>query len=348
MSWWGNAAIHDSPNPGKSEDMVVTMGYQREYGPSSGQAPQAPGQAPESYETNIYDSQGTSNPQPPTEPAARRDYETVYDREADYAAVGPRGSSRGKLARAERRNLPLLVGGGFVTLVLLVAAGVMLSKAFGGGEKTASGAAESGQPGTTAPQSPAAGALPTGPLGAMLRSRATDPRPLTLREVFGRKSFTVSGVRYVMTTRHATRACTKTVHGAKLVSAMRTGGCNQVLRASFATADGKLAGTVGVANLKTARAASATAKLSNGAKDAYVVPLPGGGVTRTLGKGIAFASAEARGHYVVLSWIQAPNGKAIPQSRRKAATTFGPSVTYGSRLGFALQYRGIAGKPYGT
>jgi hypothetical protein len=331
------------------------MGYQREYGPSGGQAPV-------SQETNIYGSQGTGDPQPPTEPAPPptepappltepappRNYETVYDREADYAAFGSRGSSRGKLARAEGRNLPLLVGGGLVALVLLVAAGVMLSKAFGGGEKTAAGASETGQPGTTAPRSPVAGALPTGPLGAMLRSRATDPRPLTLREAFGRKSFAVSGVRYVMTTRHATRACTKTVHSARLVSAMRTGGCNQVLRASFATADGKLAGTVGVANLKTARAASATAKLANGAKDAYLAPLPGSGATRTLGKGVAFAAAEARGHYVVLSWIQAPNGRAIPQNRRKAASTFGPSVTYGSRLGFALQYRGIAGKPYGT
>jgi hypothetical protein len=181
----------------------------------------------------------------------------------------------------------------------------------------------------------------------MLTSRSTDPRPLTFREVFNRKTFRAGSGGYLMTTRHATRTCAKTVHGSKLAWALRAGGCSQVLRGSFVTADGALVGTIGVANLKTARAATLAQRAAS-AKDAYLQPLPGGGKTKTLGNGIAFATAEARGHYLVLSWVQAPNGKAIPRSHRKAAAAFAPNVIYGSKLGFALQYRGIAGKPYGT
>jgi hypothetical protein len=280
----------------------------------------------------------------------------VYDanphHQADYPNADLPQPGRRGMPPARRRNLPLLFGGGAVALVVLAAAGVGLSKLVGGGpgdgESTHTGATGAAPSQAGSRPSPSVSALPTGPLGAMLKSRSTDPRPLTLREVFNRKAFTVNGVRYLMTTRQATRACGRTAHGAKLVAALHAGGCNQVLRASFARADGRLAGTIGIANLKTARAASITAKLANTVKDTYLKPVPGRGTTKNLGNGIAFASAEARGHYVVLSWIQAPNGKPIPKSQRRAAGVFEPNVIYGSKLLFALQYRGIAGKPYGS
>ncbi|HEY7483846.1 MAG TPA: hypothetical protein VH912_05230 [Streptosporangiaceae bacterium] len=339
------------------------MGYPGEYG-------QPGGRPSESYDPSAHGSGGLTDARGAGEATTPREYEAVYDAEADATNVTTHvapdvaanvathepgrsgGAHHEHREPRERRNLPLLMGGAAVALILLVGAGVGVSKLFGGGGQAnnagATGSAPAGNAGAGSPRPSAASPLPTGALGAMLKGRTTDPRPLTLSEVFRRKTFTVSGVRYVMTKWHATRACTKTVHSAKLVSAMRTGGCNQVLRASFARADGKLAGTIGIANLRSARGATATAKLANATKDAYLQPLPGSGATKTLGKGIAFASAEARGHYVLLSWIQAPNGKAIPKSQRKAATVFGPNVVYGSRLGFALQYRGIAGKPYGT
>jgi hypothetical protein len=267
-----------------------------------------------------------------------------------YQAGLPQPGHR-EAAPQRRRSVPLLVGGSVMALVVLVGAGVVLSKLLGGDDKTTkTGATGAATPlrQQAPPSSPAVSGLPAGPLGAMLKSRSTDPRPLTLREVFQRKVFTVGGVRYVMTAWQATRACGKTVQGAKLVSALRAGGCNQVLRGTFARADGRLVGTVGIANMRTARAATITAKLANATKDASIRALPGRGTTKNMGKGIAFASAEPRGHYVVLSWIQAPNGKPIPRSQRKAATVFEPNVMYGTRLGFALQYRGIAGKPYGS
>src|SRR5918999_2124255 len=303
--------------------MVVTMGYQGEHGQAGGRPPESHeheyGQSP--YGTGESTEQRSATERPPAHA-----YDTVYDAETDGWAdggadggqsrpgAGAREPGHRGFAPPRRRNTPLLVGGGAVALVVLAGAGMGLSKAMGGEEQTPTGGASGAAPGTRSPRPPAAASpLPTGPLGAMLKSRSTDPRPLTLREAFNRKKFTAGGVRYVMTTWQATRSCAKTVNSSKLVSAVRTGGCNQVLRGTFARADGRLAGTIGVANLRTARAATVTAKLANATKDAYLQPLPGGGVTKTLGKGIAFASAEARGHYVVFSWIQAPNGRTIPQ-----------------------------------
>lgn len=324
------------------------MGYPGDHGqPGGGQT--------ESYDLNAFRAAGSTDLRGPGDATPPHEYEAIYDAEPNQANhQDPDMPQPGRRAMppTRRRNLPLLLGGGAMALVVLAAAGVGLSKLVGGGgddnesrHTGATGAAPS-QPGSR--PSPSVSALPTGPLGAMLKSRSTDPRPLTLREVFHRKTFTVNGVRYVMTTWHATRACGRTAHGAKLVAALHAGGCNQVLRASFARADGRLVGTVGIANLKTARAASITAKLANTVKDTWIKPLPGRGTTKNLGNGIAFASAESRGHYVVLSWIQAPNGKPIPKTQRRAAGVFEPNVIYGSKLLFALQYRGIAGKPYGS
>jgi hypothetical protein len=325
------------------------MGYQGEHGQSGGRPP-------EPYEPDAYrpgTGTGPTEPQsaaePPTQPETHL-YDAVYDTAdgADYSDgyLSSRPGRRGPVP-PRRRNTPLLVGAAVVALIVLAGVGMGLSRVMGGEEQAPAGAAGDASPGTSAPPRPSGSPLPTGPLGAMLKSRSTDPRPLTLREVFRRKRFTAGGARYVMTTWQATRSCPKTMNGARLLSAMRRGGCTQVLRGTFARTDGKLAGTIGIANLRTDRAAITTAKLANATKDAYLQPLPGGGVTKTLGKGIAYASAEARGHYVVFSWIQAPDGRTIPRANRKAAAAFGPNVVYGSRLGFALQYRGIAGKPYG-
>jgi hypothetical protein len=320
------------------------MGYPGDHGRSGGQ----PTESYDSYDSSASSAPGSTDLHGPADATPPQEHEAVYDAGADRPDPEmPHPGHRGPPPRGGR-NVPLLLGGGAVALIVLAGAGVGVSKLLRGGDETThTGATSAATPSGSRP-SPSVSALPTGALGAMLTSRSTDPRPLTLREVFRRKAFTVNGVRYVMAGWHATRACGKTAHGAKLVSALRAGGCNQVVRGTFARADGVLAGTIGIANMKTARAASITAKLANAGRDTYLQPLPGRGVTKNLGKGIAFASAEARGHYVLLSWIQAPSGKPIPKSRRKAATVFQPNVVYGSKLSFSLQYRGIAGKPYGS
>ncbi|MFC7645293.1 hypothetical protein ACFQX6_35150 [Streptosporangium lutulentum] len=84
-------------------------------------------------------------------------------------------------------------------------------------------------------------------------ARTTDPLTLTLNEVFRNKKIKIGGQSYLMTTRRADKKCGDAVVGSKLQKALTGGKCNQLLRASFRDASGKIIGTVGVANLSTSK-----------------------------------------------------------------------------------------------
>ncbi|MCW2884844.1 MAG: hypothetical protein JWL58_1706 [Streptosporangiaceae bacterium] len=250
----------------------------------------------------------------------------------------------------ERSKRPLIIGAVAIGAVVLVGGGVMVASVLGGGSgKTAAATTPSGNAapqGSGAPTnatSPTAKPTATGPLGAKLKNRASDPSPLTLAEVFKHHRFG----RYVMAAQRRDGNCAKVVHGAKFAAALKSGGCNQMLRATFATTDGKLIGSIGVANLKTDSAARKV-QAAAGGKDAWLLPLPGSGTTKKIGKGSALGTAEARGHYVLLSWVQRPDGKDMTAGQRGTVSTFVSQVLLGSNLTTALQYRGISGKPYGT
>ncbi|MGI8328567.1 hypothetical protein ACRYCC_01310 [Actinomadura scrupuli] len=268
-------------------------------------------------------------------------YDSGHDGQAQH---------RGGPLPPERSKMPLIIGA-IVGAIVLVAGGFMVFSVLGGdsGKKTASGtpSGDTNPQGTgapTAPTSPAAKpTAATGPLGAKLKNRATDPQPLTLAEVFKHRRFG----RYVMTAKRQDGNCAKVVHGTRFAAALKSGGCTQMLRATFSTTDGKLIGSIGVANLRTDSAAKKVQAAGAG-KDAWLLPLPGTGSTKKIGKGSALGTAEARGHYVLLSWVQRPDGKEMTAGQRGTVSTFVSQVILGSNLSPALQYRGISGKPYGT
>lgn len=178
--------------------------------------------------------------------------------------------------------------------------------------------------------------------GERLRTRATDPRPLTLKEVFKHRRFKGGGRTYTMTVRRADRVCSRGTHGVKFRRLLVRGGCNQVLRATFS--NGKLIGTIGVLNLRTEHGADVLQHASQ-PKDTFVMPLPGTGTTRKIGQGLSLTTAEVDGHYLIMSWIQYPNGKKIAQSDYSAVTAFVQYTTLGSNLRPALNYRSMVGKP---
>jgi hypothetical protein len=264
---------------------------------------------------------------------------------------GHDAQNRGGPLPPERSKLPLIIGA-IVGAIVLIAGGFMVFSVLGGdsGKKTAGGTPSGGTnpQGNGAPTAPASSpaAKPTaatGPLGAKLKNRATDPRPLTLAEVFKHRRFG----KYVMTAKRQDGNCAKVVHGTRFSAALKSGGCTQMLRATFSTTDGKLIGSIGVANLRTDTAAKKVQAAGAG-KDAWLLPLPGTGSTKKIGKGSALGTAEARGHYVLLSWVQRPDGKELTAAQRGTVSTFVSQVILGSNLSTALQYRGISGKPYGT
>ncbi|WP_157963991.1 hypothetical protein [Actinocorallia populi] len=254
----------------------------------------------------------------------------------------PGGEGRGKGGRK-----PLIIGGALVVAVAL-AAGVVLLQ---GEDEPKKNASNSSSQVTTDPKAgdggePTASAQPSdAPVaeGGLLRSRKTDPKPLSLGEVFRKKKFTEKGISYVMSTRKKA-SCKESVHGTALQAALTKGKCTQFLRATFATAGGKMIGTVGVANLASASAAAKAAKAAT-AKDAYVIAVPGKGVTSKIGQGDALGAAWSRGHYLIMTWVQLPDGKAIPAKHKKAAQTFAQSTVTGSNLGPALHIRDETGKP---
>ncbi|WP_067486826.1 hypothetical protein [Actinomadura hibisca] len=256
---------------------------------------------------------------------------------------GGSGSGPTPPGRGKRRNLPLIIGGSLVAGVLLIGGGVGASAMLKDDPKPA----KSPTP-PAAKQKPAAKpSAPPSPtfVPVKLKSRQTDPKPLSLGEVFGKSSFKAGGQKYVRAGAKATKGCTGTVTGAKLVSVLKKGGCSQALRASYARTDRKLIGSVGILNLRTENAAK-VARQAALAKDAFLQPLPGAGSTSTLGKGEALGTAEVRGHYLVMTWVQRPDGKKIPTTAHPAVKAFAQQVIQGSNLSFALHYRETEGKPF--
>ncbi|MBC6458559.1 hypothetical protein [Actinomadura sp. HBU206391] len=224
--------------------------------------------------------------------------------------------------------------------IVLIGGGIGISNVLEDDPAPTSAKSQASPRSSTSPKA----ASPTPRIGGLGNSRTTDPRPLTLNEIFQRRTFKVGANRYTMTARRADRNCARTVNGARLVTALRRGYCNQVMRATFASSDGKLIGTVGVANLRTATAARAASRVWS-AKDAWVQPVPGPGITRTIGKGTALGTFQFKGHYLLMTWVQQPSGKDIPSSRHRVISKFGQDVMLGSGLFEALNYRGNVGKP---
>jgi hypothetical protein len=256
---------------------------------------------------------------------------------------GPPGASGGGPTPPERRrNLPLIIGGSAVAGIVLIGGGVGISSMLKDDDaKPAKAAPSQAAP---APEQPTP--TPTEPVltPVKLKTRTTDPKPLTLKEVFGKAKFTAGDHKYVRTAVSAQKSCTGVVGGASLEKALKKGDCTQALRATYALSSGSLIGTVGVFNLKSETAAKAAVKAAGG-KDAFLQALPGKGVSKTNGKGEAFGTSQARGHYVIMTWVQRPDGKKIASKYHAAVQVFGTQMVKGSNLALALHYRETEGKP---
>ncbi|MCP2343297.1 hypothetical protein [Actinomadura rupiterrae] len=246
--------------------------------------------------------------------------------------------------KAKKRNLPLIIGGAAVAGVVLIGGGIAAASLLKDDpkpkHKTTATTKSAPAKGTQPSPSPSQTLDPV-----KLKSRATDPSPLGLAEIYGKASFSGAGEKYKRTGWNTAKDCTGAVGGTALTGSVKKGGCSQVLRATYTRGDGKLIGTVGVFNLKTETAAKAAVKAAAD-KDAYLKPLPGSGNTKKIGTGLALGTAEARGHYLVMTWVQRPDGKKIADSAHQDVSDFGQQVIQGSGLSFALHYRETEGKPY--
>ncbi len=252
---------------------------------------------------------------------------------------GGAGDERGSWLVGNRK--PVIIGAAVAAGVVVIG-GVALAVTTGGGGGKPKAAPATSQAATPRPTpTPTPTPTETG-RGDRLASRATDPEPLTLNEVFKARKFKGGGRTYVMTARRSLRKCSSGVHGTTFRRALAKGGCTQALRATFS--NGKFVGTIGVLNLRTETAAAAAERASH-PKDAYIVPLPGTGTTKKIGQGLSLTTAETDGHYLIVSWVQYPSGKKIAKGDYAGVTSFVKYTTLGSNLRPALNYRSMEGKP---
>ena len=173
-------------------------------------------------------------------------------------------------------------------------------------------------------------------------TRAEDPEPLTIAGLYP-PQFVLNGVSYIRTAASVTKTCSLAVYGADLQTALQSGHCTQVLRASYISGDGKMMGTVGVVNLINSSAAQKAGHVSG--PQEIIAPLSGKkGATKKLGTGTGVVQAVQKGHYLILMWAQFTNLKSPSDAaQRQALEQFAANLVTGS-ANINLSTRMLTGK----
>lgn len=195
---------------------------------------------------------------------------------------------------------------------------------------------------------PTSAVLPEAPGGKFgyAAERGTDPDRLTLKELFPGKKVAVGGRTYELTAKASDKKCADGAVGGKLLKALKSGKCTQVLRVSFRDKKGEVIGTIGVVNLSTTKAAEkVVAAKGKGKAENYVKALPGKDtVTKFLGSGEAGVSFAAHGHYAILSWVQFKDGHKPDKKGSKQLTQARDDVI-GKTVYPTLEARSLSGRP---
>ena len=266
-------------------------------------------------------------------------------RPAQAPGRGPGARGRGSRGRKRPRRrgsrVRVLLAGGLALIVVAGAAYFMFIR----GHKSPAPAAASQQTtgARSSPSAPSASPSPTlGPWGH-IESRALDPVPLTLAELFP-VSFTDGSTTYARTAQKAKLRCPGALAGSQLTSAVGHAGCTQAMRASYLSSDNQLMGTIGVLNLSTAAAAEQAGKAAGPSE--FIAQLPGAsGPTKNLTKGTGFEAAEVKGHYLVLVWAEFANLHAPKTALQRSELQNFISLLMQKTANVSLATRQVTGSP---
>jgi hypothetical protein len=262
------------------------------------------------------------------------------------AKTGNSGKT-GKAApsRPAADSAPLRTRGRKRGTILLIVVLAVAAAAAGTGGYVLLGRHSPATPQAVTPASaPAAPSSPSGPPGRwkFIRSRATDPRRLTLAELYP-KRFTITGNSGTRTIARAGRDCASAVLGSGLQSAVGKSHCNQVLRASYLSTDRKIMATIGVLNLVNATAAEQVGK-ATGAQE-FIDQLPAAhGPTRNLKKGTGIEEADVKGHYLILIWAEFANLHAPSTAAKRTQLEHFASDLINGTANVSLTSRMVTGK----
>jgi hypothetical protein len=252
-----------------------------------------------------------------------------------------RGSRGRKRPRRRGSRVRVLLACGLALIVVAGAAYFLLTS----GHKSPGPAADSQQTtgARSSPRAPSPSPSPSlGPWGH-IESRALDPVPLTLAELFP-ASFTDGSTTYVMTVEKAKVHCGGALAGSQLISAVSSAGCTQAMRASYLSSGNELMGTIGVLNLITAAAAEQVGKAAGPSE--FIAQLPAAsGPTKNLTKGTGFEAAEVKGHYLVLVWAEFANLHAPSTALQRSELKNFISLLMQKTANVSLATRQVTGSP---
>jgi len=141
-----------------------------------------------------------------------------------------------------------------------------------------------------------------------------DPTPLTVGELFP-PAFTNETDKgsFSLVSTKLDKTCSNAVIGQDLITALKSGKCTQVLRASYMSGNSQIMGTIGVVNLDSTNQAHYAGKVVG--QDDFIAPLAAAkGLAKKLGKGTGVVEAEFKGHYLILTWSEFANG-TMPKTK---------------------------------
>jgi len=253
---------------------------------------------------------------------------------------GPRGRGTRGRARPRRGRGRVLLICGVVGVVVLAGIAYFLLSAQN--PKPAPAASSSHR---VRPKASRAAATPSptpslGPWGHIV-SRATDPTPLSLAELFPAQ-FTDGAASYTKTVQKAKVHCRQALIGGGLTAAVSRAGCTQSMRASYLSSN--MMGTIGVLNLVTAAAAEKAGKAAG--PSGIIAQLPGtAGPTKRLTKGTGLEAAEVKGHYLVLVWAEFTNLRPPKSAAERQQLEAFISILIQKTANVSLANRMVTGQP---
>jgi hypothetical protein len=171
-------------------------------------------------------------------------------------------------------------------------------------------------------------------------TRKEDPDPLTITALYP-PVFELNGGSYTRTAASETKDCTAAVYGSQLQSALQSGDCDQVVRASYLS--GTMMGTIGVVNLTDSNAAQKAGQVTG--TQEVIAPLTAKkGPTSNLGHATGVVQAEIKGHYLILIYAEFTDGKSpSTTAQRNQLEAFVSNVLTGS-ANIDLSTRMLTGK----
>jgi hypothetical protein len=250
---------------------------------------------------------------------------------------GGRASGKERAARTRRRRLSASLAITAAAVIVAAVALILVLSNPGPGTPAANrNRGNSPRPAATSPS------VPSGKW-KYIASRATDPVPLTLVELY--PAVITNGAK---TYRRATADNGKNCHGSTIGSALQAavkrGGCTQVLRATYLSRSSRVMATIGVFNLKTAALASKAARKAG--RSEFVAQLPAKtGPTQAIGQGTGLEEALVKGHYLVLIWAEATNLSAPNTTAARAHISNFMSLLINRTVNVSLSTRMVNGRP---